>query len=56
MYTLTFAATYYVYGSQGIEVATSSMPLSFYVQNRPSIKLVATNPQPASLYAGTTRR
>jgi hypothetical protein len=52
VYTLTFAATYYVYATQGIEVATSSLPLSFYVQNRPTIKLVASNPQPAALYAG----
>lgn len=51
-YTLTFTATYYALTSQGVEVATSSMPLSFYVQNRPDIKLVASDPQPAALYAG----
>lgn len=52
VYTITFAATYYIYASQGVDVDTSSMPLSFYVQNRPNIKLVASNPQPAALYAG----
>lgn len=51
-YTLTFTSTYYAIGPTGVDVSTSSMPLSFYVQNRPSIKLVASNPQPAALYAG----
>jgi hypothetical protein len=52
VYTLTFTATYYALTSQGVAVSTSSMPLSFYVQNKPTIKLVALSPQPASLYAG----
>jgi len=52
VYTLAFTATHYAYAAQGVDVATSSMPLSFYVQNRPSIKVVASNPQPAALYAG----
>lgn len=52
VYTLTFMATYYALSSSGVDIATSSMPLSFYVQNRPSIKLVTSNPQPQALYSG----
>lgn len=52
VYTITFAATYYALASQGVDVATSSLPVSFYVQNKPDIRLVVSNPQPAALYAG----
>ncbi len=52
VYTITFVATYYAYGSAGIDLGTSSMPVSFYVQNRPSIKVVAVSAQPSALYSG----
>ncbi len=52
VYTITFVATYYAYGSTGIDLGTSSMPISFYVQNRPTIKVVAASAQPSALYSG----
>jgi hypothetical protein len=52
-YTLNFGATYYVYsGLSGIVVATSTLPLSFYVQNRPTISVTAVSAQPSALYSG----
>lgn len=51
-YTITFTAQYFVYAGTGALIATSSMPVTFFVQNRPSIKLLPSNPQPASLYLG----
>jgi hypothetical protein len=52
VYTITFLATYYAYGSSGIVVGTSSIPVSFYVQNWPVIKVVAASSQPSALYSG----
>jgi hypothetical protein len=51
-YTLAFVATYFVYGSTGTVIGSSPLPVSFFVQNRPAIKVVASNPQPATLYVG----
>ena len=42
VYTVTFTATYYALSATGVDIATSSMPISFYVQNRPVIKLVVS--------------
>ncbi len=51
-YTLTFTATYFVYAATGTEIATSSMPVSFYVQNNPNIKITLSSPSPSTLYTG----
>ncbi len=51
-YTVTFTATYFLYAATGTVIATSEMPVSFYVQNKPSIKIVASSPQPPTLYTG----
>jgi VCBS repeat-containing protein len=51
-YTLTFTATYMLYSTQATEIASSSMPVSFYVQGRPTITVQASNPQPSTLYTG----
>jgi hypothetical protein len=51
-YTVTFTASYFVYGATGTVVASSVMPISFYVQNKPFIKIVASNPTPSTLYVG----
>ncbi len=51
-YTLTFTATYMLYSTQATEIASSSMPVSFYVQGRPEITVQASNPQPSTLYTG----
>lgn len=51
-YTLTFTATYMLYSTQATEIASSSMPVSFYVQGKPAITVQATNPQPSTLYTG----
>jgi hypothetical protein len=51
-YTITFTADYFVYAGTGALLATSVMPVTFYVQNQPSIKLVAATPQSATLYTG----
>lgn len=50
-YKIFFNATYVALGSSEM-VSTSSMPVTFFVQNIPSIKLMPTNPQPATLYLG----
>jgi len=52
VYTLGLGATYTVYAATGTEVAASSMPVSFYVQNRPIIRVSPASPQPTSLYSG----
>ncbi|HVC58335.1 MAG TPA: CARDB domain-containing protein [Candidatus Acidoferrales bacterium] len=52
VYTLGIGATYTVYAATGTVVAASSMPVSFYVQNRPMIKVSPASPQPSTLYAG----
>ncbi len=51
-YTVTMTASYFIYAATGTQVATSTMPISFYVQNRPAIKVVASSPSPSTLYAG----
>ncbi|MDE1851101.1 MAG: hypothetical protein KGH69_00215 [Candidatus Micrarchaeota archaeon] len=51
-YTVTFTATYFVYAATGTVIATSAMPVTFYVQNKPSITVTLANPQPAALYSG----
>ena len=51
-YTLTFTATYMLYSTQATEIASSSMPVSFYVQGKPAITVQASNPQPSTLYTG----
>ena len=51
-YTVDFSASYFVYAATGTEVASSALPISFYVQNRPAIKVVASSPQGSTLYAG----
>jgi hypothetical protein len=51
-YTLSFVATYYVFGSAGTVIATSVMPVTFYVQNKPVVTVEASSPQPSALYSG----
>ena len=51
-YTITFTSRYFIYAGTGSVVATSSMPVTFYVQNKPSIKVTAQSPNPATLYTG----
>ncbi len=51
-YTITFTATYMLYTTQETEVASSSMPVSFYVNGNPAITVQASNPQPSTLYTG----
>lgn len=51
-YTVTFTTTSFIYAATGTEVAQSTIPVSFYVQNRPEIKVVASNSQASTLYAG----
>ncbi len=52
VYTVTFTAEYFVYAATGTETASSSMPINFYVSNKPEIKVVVASPQPAALYSG----
>jgi|GEM_PF-2487653 hypothetical protein len=52
VYTVTFTSEYFVYAATGTETASSSMPISFYVNNKPVIKVVVASPQPAALYSG----
>lgn len=51
-YTVNFTAKYFVYAATGTLVAFSPMPVSFYVNNKPAIRVVASGPQPAALYTG----
>lgn len=53
-YTITFNASYFVYGGAGTELATSKMPVTFFVQNNPAIKVTAATSasQPATLSTG----
>ena len=51
-YTITFTATYMLYTTQETEVASSSMPVSFYINGNPAITVQASNPQPSTLYTG----
>jgi hypothetical protein len=41
-YTMDFTAKYFVYAAAGTEVASSSMPVSFYVYNKPAITVTAS--------------
>jgi hypothetical protein len=52
VYTVNFVATYFVYAATGTEIASSSMPVNFYVNNKPVIKVVASGSQPSALYSG----
>ena len=52
VYTITFTAEYFIYAATGTETATTQMPVSFFVNNRPNIKVMAENPHPAALYSG----
>ncbi len=52
VYTIYFNATYYAIGSAGAALGTSSMPVTFFVQNKPAIKITASSPQPSALYSG----
>jgi hypothetical protein len=52
VYTVTFTADYFVYAATGTETASSSMPISFYVNNKPAIKVSIVSPQPSALYSG----
>jgi hypothetical protein len=51
-YTLLLTATYLIYSTTSTQISTSSMPVSFYVQANPSIKVMASNPEPSTLYSG----
>ncbi|MDE1834474.1 MAG: hypothetical protein KGH64_04000 [Candidatus Micrarchaeota archaeon] len=51
-YTMHFNATYFVYGPTGVVVSTTSRAVSFYVQNRPQITVVASSSAPSALYSG----
>ncbi len=50
-YKIFFNASYYGLGATEV-VASSSMPVAFYVQNKPNIKIVLSNPSPSALYSG----
>jgi hypothetical protein len=52
VYTVNYTAKYFVYAAQGTVVATSVMPVSFYVNNKPEIKVIASSPVPGALYTG----
>ncbi len=52
VYTVTFMTEYFVYAATGTQIASAPMPVSFYVNNKPEIKVVASSPQPAALYSG----
>ncbi len=52
VYTITFVSEYFIYAATGTETATTQMPVSFFVSNKPDIKVVASSPSPAALYSG----
>jgi hypothetical protein len=52
VYTVNYTAKYFVYAATGTVVATSVMPVSFYVNNKPEIRVVASSPEPGALYTG----
>ena len=52
VYTVNFTAKYFVYAATGTLVASSSMPVSFNVNNKPEIKVVVSSPQSGALYTG----
>ena len=51
-YTIDFTAKYFVYAATGTEVASSSMPVSFYVYNKPAITVTAATTGTTVLYVG----
>ncbi len=51
MYTIHFNASYYGLGATEV-IASSSMPVSFYVQNKPAITVLLSGLQPSALYSG----
>ncbi|MDE1855313.1 MAG: hypothetical protein KGH57_03290 [Candidatus Micrarchaeota archaeon] len=51
LYTIHFNASYYGLGATEV-IASSSMPVTFYVQNKPEIKVLLSGPQPSALYSG----
>ncbi len=51
VYKVYFNTSYYALGSEEV-ISVASMPVSFYVENKPQIKVVTSSPQPASLYSG----
>ncbi len=51
-YMVTFTTTSFIYAASGTEVAQSVIPISFYVQNKPAIKVVASSSEATPLYAG----
>jgi hypothetical protein len=51
-YTVNFDANYFVYAALGTETASTMMPVTFYVNNKPEIEVVASSPQPSALYTG----
>ena len=51
-YTLLLTATYLIYSTTSTQISTSSMPISFYVQADPVVKVMPSNPQPSTLYNG----
>ncbi len=51
-YTINFNANYFVYAALGTQTAMTDMPVTFYVNNRPDIKVVASTPQGGALYTG----
>ena len=50
-YKIFFNASYYGLGATEV-TASSSMPVSFYVQNNPAVKVVISGSSPAALYSG----
>jgi len=52
VYTVNYTAKSFVYAATGTAVATSVMPVSFYVNNKPQIKVVISSPQSGALYTG----
>ena len=50
-YKMYFNASYYGLGATEM-VASSSMPVSFYVQNKPNVRVLLSSPSPSALYSG----
>jgi hypothetical protein len=51
-YTVNFNANYFVYAALGTQTASTAMPVTFYVNNRPQIRVVLSTPQGGALYTG----
>lgn len=52
VYTVNFTSRSFVYAATGTVVATSLLPVSFYVNNKPEIRVVVSSPQAGALYTG----